>query len=112
MKKELKSKVDLFLNNKKSVEKVFKYESEYNYLLSSYLYTDVNKEVNVDYLTKIKEEFKEKKSSFINYNFLSTLLITKMSMQKQPFEYLEKIDNNYKSLKGKRLFNSIYNVIS
>ncbi len=112
MKKELKSKVDLFLNNKKSVEKVFKYESEYNYLLSSYLYTDVNKEVNVDYLAKIKEEFKERKSSFINYNFLSTLLITKMSLQKQPLEYLEKINNNYKSLKGKRLFNSIYNVIS
>ena len=112
MKKELKRKVDLFLQNKKKIKNIFKYESEANCLLSSFLYTDLDKEVDAKKLIESHELVVDKTNIFSDYRFISMILASKMAMTKNPLKYFNRVDEYKEILKKKKKFDNLINIFT
>ena len=112
MKKELKRKVDLFLQNKKKIKSIFKYESEANCLLSSYLYTDLDKEVDTKKLMEAHEIIVDRTNIFSDYRFVSMILACKMAMTKSPSKYFDRVDEYKGILKKKKKFDNLVNIFT
>ena len=112
MKKELRSKADLFLKNKKIFKNEVKFESESYYLLNSFLYIDANKEVDPNRLRGCNKIFKENTRLLSDLRIMSFLLITKMSLSKDPLKYLNNVKENYELVTNRRMFGSMYKILS
>lgn len=112
MKRELKVKTDLFLRNKKAIKDEFKFESEYNYLLSSFLYADVNKELKSEKILESYKILKNNTSFFSDYRLLSLLLSSKMSLQKDPLKYFKDFTINFSKINKSKFYSSLYKMLS
>ena len=112
MKRELKNKVDLFLQNKKKIKYAFKFEDETSCLLDSFLYTDMNKEIDVNKLMESYNIIRERTGLFSDYRFLSLIIAGKMSMNRKPADYFNDLDNTYNKIKKKVSFSSIYSILT
>ena len=112
MKKELQKKTDLFLSNRKTLKEVIKLESEKNILYGAMMYTDEGREVNKRKLEKCQELLKEKTSIFSDLRTFSTPIAIKMSLKKNPEEYLDLLQKNYHAMTKKSVFGSYYKFLT
>jgi len=112
MKKELKRKVDLFLQNKKEIKSAFKFESEANCLLGSYLYTDLDKELDIQKLKDAHKIVIDKTNFFSDYRFVSIILASKMAMTRNPLKYYNRVNEYREILKKKKKFDNLVNIFT
>lgn len=112
MKKELKEASDRFLNNKKFLKNEYKFVSETDYLLGSFLYLDERQDVNIKRLKECNELLKANTKVFSDYRIMDFLLIIKMSLSKDPLKYLLNFKNNYDTITEKKIFASIFRIVS
>lgn len=112
MKRGLKNKVDLFLQNKKKIKATFKFEDETSCLLDSFLYTDIDKVVDENKLMESYNIIRKRTSLFSDYRFLSLIIAGKMALRKKPEDYFNEVDNTYNKIKRKVSFSSIYSILT
>ncbi len=112
MKKELQKKTDLFLENRLIMREGAKLESESNYLFGAMLYTDENQVAKKNVLDNSLKIFKENTTLLSDLRFFSFPIIVKMSLHKNPAEYLENLKKNYKVLSKKSIFGSFYRILT
>ena len=111
MRKELKEKTDLFISNKKTIKKVLRFDNENTYLLGSMLYTIEGKTIDENKIKEASKIFKEKVSLFSDFRFLSGSVIVRMSLEKNPKTYLERLLKIYDKM-NTGMFSSIYKIVA
>lgn len=102
----------MFLQNNKDIKKEVTLGYDLSFLLSSFLYTDLNLEVDLNKLKESHKILRKKTGVFSDYRFLDLLLSTKMSLSDDPNKYFENIDKVYKRVNTKRLLSSVYSIVS
>ena len=112
MKRELKSKVDLFLENKKKMRAGFRFEDEATCLLTSFLYADIDKPIDINKLVDSQNIIRDNTNIFSDYRFISLIVASKMAMHSKPEDYFKKVNNYSKKLKEKRKISSLYSILT
>ena len=100
---DLKTRIDLFVQNSRSVGDAFVYEYGLNCLVSGHILTNADCRADIK---KMKEAGKILASKAgISSSFRTTVelaVLTKMSMRNDPERYIDEVLGVYKTLKGKR----------
>ncbi len=109
MKQELLEKCQLFVENKNVMDKSFVWDSAYIMPLCAILHTEKNMQINVDKMKECKKLLKEKVGMFSDLRSYGELvLISKMAMNDNPDQYLQKMLSAYELLKKNKLSGSSY----
>ena len=101
---ELKTKIDLFVQNRQAVGDAFVFEYGLNCLVSSLILTNANRRADIEKMKEARKVLASKTSIFSSFRATVELaVLTKMSMQNDPERYIDEVLGVYKTLRGKRI---------
>lgn len=100
MKEVLQKRVELFVENRDIVKKLFAWESTYVYPLCANIYASRNVKAEVEIIKECRDLLKGKTSAFSNFRGTAkSTLITRLTLCEKPEEKLEQIMILYEKLK-------------
>ena len=104
MDSNLKSKIELFVQNRQAVGDAFVFEYGLNCLVSSLILTNVNYRANIEKMKEARKILASKTSILSSFRVTVELaVLTKMSIQNDPERYIDNVISVYKTLRGKRI---------
>ena len=104
MNSELEKKLELFVENKQTIEKAYSFEYNLNYLISSLLLTGMDKVADIEKITEARKILSTKASVFSSLrNNMEMVIITKMSLSNNPEGYIDDVIEVYNKILGKRI---------
>ena len=104
MDSNLKSKIDLFIQNRQDVGNAFVFEYGLNCLVSSLILTNADRKADVVKMKEVRKILASKASILSSFRVSVELaVLTKMSIQSDPERYIDDVLAVYKTLRGKRI---------
>ncbi len=111
MKKELREKTDLFIENTKIFKSSFKWEGAPTFLLGSLLYAFKDKKVEAEKIKDCRKIFKENVGFLSDLRLVASDISIKMSLESDPKTYIERLKQVYDKMDNK-FFNSMYSLVA
>lgn len=113
MKENVKSKIDLFVENKEILRKGNKFESELMTVASSLVYTSARVKVDIEKFKECRKILKKKAGMFSSFRSTSELMVvSKMAIADNPEKYIDDIQAIYKVLTKGTLSDSGYFILA
>ena len=104
MDSNLKSKIDLFIQNRQAVGDAFIFEYGLNCMVSSLILTNANRRADIEKIKEARKILASKTSILSSFRVTVELaVLTKMSIQTDPEKYIDDVLAVYKTLRGKRI---------
>ena len=104
MDSNLKSKIDLFIQNRQAVGDAFMFEYGLNCMVSSLILTNANRRSDIEKIKEARKILASKTSILSSFRVTVELaVLTKMSIQTDPEKYIDDVLAVYKTLRGKRI---------
>lgn len=113
MNTELIRRCELLVNNRKSIQSAFKWNSDTMLLAGSSLYVGLDRKVNIEKLKTCEYILKSKAGIFSEYRGnVKMPLLCKMAIASNPERYFEEIDNIVKQMKVLKWIDAGYKVLA
>lgn len=109
----LKNQCELFVQNKRDLEKVFKWEMDIMTIAASSIFTSKKQTIDPDRLKECKKILKSKAGMFSDFRgVIELILLCKMAISSNPEEFLDNVQNVYSMLVKGIFSGSSYKVLS
>lgn len=103
----LSKKIDLLVQNRKTLADSFTLMNDLNYVASSLVLTGMNKEADVEALKDAEKILKAKTSVFSSFQSTMSMIITiKMAYAGDPESYIENVVEVFNKILGRRIIES------
>lgn len=113
MQTTLKETIDLFVANKESVQKAFKWESGYMHPLCSLMYTAIKQEINIERMKEAEQLIKSKTKMFSEFRGNTRMaLMAQMALSDDMESYFDAVKSVYDKLNAKKWFASEYRIVA
>lgn len=113
MQTTLKETIDLFLTNKESVQKSFKWESGYMHPLCSLIYTAIKQEINIERMKEAEQLIKSKTKMFSEFRGNTRMaMMAQMALSDDMEGYFDAVKSVYDKLNAKKWFASEYRIVA
>lgn len=113
MQNNLKETIDLFVANKETVQKAFKWDSSYMHPLCSLMYTSIHEKINIERMKEAEQLIKSKTGIFSEFRGNTRIaMMTQMALADDMGSYFDAVKSVYEKLNAKKWFSSEYRIVA